>query len=533
MTLSIKTKLWLNAALGMTALIILSIASYLVVRTLAGHETIFAQRTQEAVFAEKASTLGNDFYKVVNDMLMVRDTEEEWTKLKEKFDTTFTTMEGWVDTETQKQQLAKAKQAADLIINTYEPQLRQQIAENYGVVEPELKDAIEQAININSERMADLAATFYAAATEADQQFKKLQHTLEISLVLTCSLSLLCTLVLTLLFIRSVTAPINQVVKRLDEIAQGDGDLTVALDENRQDEFGELARAFNRFVSKIRMTLIDVVSSAEMIAQSSEELSTLSSSTSDKTNNQQVQIRQMATAIDDMRTTSNHIGKDTSVAAKTAEQSQQNAHEEEVVVCENQQIIQTLSGDLGNACREMVKLGQACNNIGTVLNEVTEIANQTNLLALNAAIEAARAGEHGRGFAVVADEVRTLASRTKESLQTIQHAADAILQGAATTEKLMENNQQTVQQSVRIADHVKINLNTLQQSLAQINEMSNQIAAASEKQIATVAEIDHNMYGIDQDAEQVALEAKQTTQASLTLAELSGQLQQLTQQFKL
>ncbi|WP_207061376.1 methyl-accepting chemotaxis protein [Motiliproteus sp. SC1-56] len=531
--LSIKKKLWLNAGMGIVFLILLSVAGFAMVQALSGHTQAYQARVQEAVFAEKATSLGSDFYQVFTGMLMAKDTEEDWQALQDRYQQTFDTLDKWVSTEAQRQSLQQAREVAAAIVNEYQPELETQIAENYGIVEDALKAKIENAIAVNEQSMQSLAASFYQQAEQAANEFNALKAQISSGLLLFCAAAVVIALVLTFLFIRSITQPIAQVVERLEDIAQGDGDLTARMDVDRKDEFGELGRAFNQFVAKLHATITGVVAVSQQVATEAEHQLALAQSTNQIVGQQREQVEQVATSVSQMAVTSTDMAKNTAEAADAASECRKEATSGRDAVQGNRQSVEVLARDLTEAGSVMEELRLACQNITQVVDVITKIADQTSLLALNAAIEAARAGDQGRGFAVVADEVRSLAENTKRSVDDIQKLASDILNRAEETGAMMSRNQRTVEESLGTAATVQGALESVFSNLERLDELSAQVASAVEEQSVVTGQVDSHIHGISDVANRVAEDTSQVTRISELLAQQGRELDRLASHFKL
>ncbi len=331
---------------------------------------------------------------------------------------------------------------------------------------------------------------------------------------------------------RSITHPLGDTVHAMDDIAHGEGDLTKRLDTSGRDEIGHLALAFNRFAEKVQRIVGQVAGSTAQLAAASEELSNITSHSNDSIQRQQFQTEQVVTAINEMTATVQEVARNAESAATAARQADGQARTGQEVVTATMDAIDTLAREVERAAEVIGKLEQDSSAIGKVLDVIQEIADQTNLLALNAAIEAARAGEQGRGFAVVADEVRTLASRTQDSTKEIQAMIEQLQKGARAAVKVMEEGRGQAQDSVAQAARAGDALASITKSVGTISDMNHQIASAAEEQSAVAEEINRNIMAINDITEENAKGAQQTAESSEGLAQLAGDLQGLVNQFK-
>jgi len=330
---------------------------------------------------------------------------------------------------------------------------------------------------------------------------------------------------------RMITLPLHAVVSRAKSIAEGDLTGTeIALKGN--DELTELAKAINSMTSSLKVMVEQISASVHQISSASEELSTSSEETSQNIYEQQSQTDQVATAMNEMSTTVQDVSKNITGSAQAAEEANTETGIGRVVVDGTVNAINQLAGKLDGATDVIQQLEQDSENINTVLDVIKGVAEQTNLLALNAAIEAARAGEQGRGFAVVADEVRTLAGRTQQSTEEINQVIEKLQIGSRNAVEVMKQSREEAQTVVEHATKAGESLSIISTSVSSINDMSTQIASAAEQQSATAEEINKNITNISQLAIETSAGAQQTTSASEDLSQLATKLHGLVGEFK-
>lgn len=331
---------------------------------------------------------------------------------------------------------------------------------------------------------------------------------------------------------RTIVNPITNAVNAMNEIAQGDGDLTQRLAQEGKDEIAQLGAAFNRFAEKVRDMVAQVSNSTTTLAASAEEMSVITSETNQGVQKQQSETEMVATAMNEMTATVHEVARHATEASGAAKTADKDAQDGKAVVQQTVSSINSLASEIESATLVIQQLETDSETIGTVLDVIRGIAEQTNLLALNAAIEAARAGEQGRGFAVVADEVRTLASRTQESTQEIQTMIESLQQGSSNAVKAMNASQAQSQQSVEQATNASNSLDAITAAITTISDMNIQIASAAEEQSSVAEEINQNVVNISQVVEQTAEGAQQTQISSQQLSVLASSLQSLVGQFK-
>ena len=281
---------------------------------------------------------------------------------------------------------------------------------------------------------------------------------------------------------RSILLPAIETSTLMENIAQGEGDLTKRLDVKGKDEITQLASFFNTFVSKMQDSLAEVANTSRKVAKRADSLSETSQSNNDLIQAQNDNMTQVAAAMEEMSTNIQEVSSNAESAEHAALEAQKNTSSTKDILTNAIERVEGLSSDIDQVSEVILKLEQESVNIGSVLDVIRGIAEQTNLLALNAAIEAARAGEQGRGFAVVADEVRTLASRTAQSTDEIQAMIEKLQQGAKEAVNAVKHSQSTSGDTVEMTATAQQALTEIDQLTSVISEMNSQIAKATEQQ---------------------------------------------------
>ena len=330
-----------------------------------------------------------------------------------------------------------------------------------------------------------------------------------------------------------VARPVHRASNMLNQIASGDADLTRQMPVDTQDEVGQLAKAFNHFVHQLKVLIQAVGDTAKEVTYTAEELNQAAAKTETNTDNQQQSVDMVAAAINQMGATVQEIAQNANETADAAKQASKESHDGQLVVNTTVDGINSLFDKMQGASKVITTLATDVGEISTVLAVIKGISEQTNLLALNAAIEAARAGEQGRGFAVVADEVRTLAQRTHESTEEINTMVLKLQNGAQDAVSAMNSGIETAQNSVESADTAGKSLAKITQAINAITDLSMQVATATEEQSSVVNELNNHILNIKTMSDDTAQETKTVSKKCKELTDASGRLNGMVSQFKL
>lgn len=331
----------------------------------------------------------------------------------------------------------------------------------------------------------------------------------------------------------SVSRPLNELARLFRELGSGDGDLTQRLKVEGHDELTQVATGFNNFVAKIHGSIEQVASNSRQLAATANEVASKAQLTQHNCTAQRDRTVQVATAIHEMGATVGEIAGNASLAADVARQANEQADAGAVVVAQARHGIVGLSSEIEQVAGVIESLANQTDSIGSILDTIRSISEQTNLLALNAAIEAARAGEQGRGFAVVADEVRNLASRSAASTAEIQGMINRLQEQSARAVSAMAQGRNQSLEVVAQADEANAALGHITAHITQISDMNIQVATATEEQSSVVGEINRNVEDINQLTMETADIAHQLTESSRSLQQLSGELDKLVGNFRL
>jgi methyl-accepting chemotaxis protein len=332
--------------------------------------------------------------------------------------------------------------------------------------------------------------------------------------------------------VNGIKGSIVQVVNSLKDIAQEDGDLTVRITSTNQDEIGDLVHWFNQFMEKLQGVVKDIVNASLPLSQLAQNLNQLTDDTNKTIDIQQRSASQAKTAVDEMSNSVSAVAESAAEAASAAGDASSAADDGQTVVNHTVQSIQELAANVQDTAEVIRKLEDDSNQVGVVLDVIKGIAEQTNLLALNAAIEAARAGEQGRGFAVVADEVRTLASRTQQSTEQIQKTIEQLQNAARSAVDVMAKGTEQATTSVETANKAGASLAVITETISRITSMNDQIARSTGDQQNVARIISNNVDEIHSRTEETAASSKELASVSSELAQLAKHLEGIAKQFK-
>ncbi len=331
---------------------------------------------------------------------------------------------------------------------------------------------------------------------------------------------------------RQIRRPLDALVGQVQRVSSGDLVTDLPLARFRHDEFGQLAKGFAEMQNNLRLLVGDVNDSARQLNSASQEISAVATQSAGNMHTQQDELNMLATAMNEMQATVHEIARNTSDTAHSADEASHLSERGAVLVQNTIHSIEEVSSVVEDTAGVVMQLGEDSRNIGVVLEVIRNIADQTNLLALNAAIEAARAGEQGRGFAVVADEVRTLAKRTQDSTTEINRIISGLQDRAVQAGVTMQQSREMIRSTVDKAREAGGAIDEISSAVSTISHMSSQIATATEQQGSVNHELNTNISHISEASQEVAVGANQMAQACQELSQLAVHLHDTIRQFR-
>lgn len=420
------------------------------------------------------------------------------------------------------EQTAAMLQDAMVALESYMEVLRHSHALSTAQLEAEhAMNAVYANLRTNIDELLEIQTNFRA----------KVANSSKITSVTLSLIAIVLAVLIGFTIVKQITSPLNQAVRIAQAI--GNRDMTGTAIEPRGDEFGTLLKALEQTRANLSEALGEVGGITTQLAAAAEELSVVTNQTSAGVNNQRIETEQVATAMNEMSATVQEVAQNAEEAAAAAQKADTQAKTGNKALQVALADINQLSEDVNHSAEAIQRLNKDSSSIGTVLTVINSIAEQTNLLALNAAIEAARAGEAGRGFAVVADEVRNLAHRTQESIGQIEQLIANLQHGSQNAVEMMDNSRTMAHLTLEHAQQAGDELAAIMRTVSEIQAMNIQIATAAEEQSAVAEEINASVVNVNNIADQSAAAVEETSASSAELARLGQSLQSLVARFKI
>jgi methyl-accepting chemotaxis protein len=535
--MTIKVRLIINTTLATAIVIALVMIGWMSLRSLAVLQNQGNQLAHDAEATALASRAGISQYQTVADAIIIRDmtrADSEWARKKEANAKRIDEMAKGATTPEEKQLVAEARKSFDQIVSLYEGKLRP-ILVSTPEVTAEMREISRQVgkevevIRTNTLKLSEFKSK---AAKGGDADFDASMKKAMGFMLIIGLIGLVVQLAAGFLISNSIVKPLTMLNLLIGDLAKGEGDLTHRIDYTRNDELGSLSNNLNLFIVKLHDIVKNVVKDSIQVVIGSSRVHAMSEMITKEADGLATQAAAVATASEEMSATSNDIARNCMQAAEGGTVATSVAADGSIVVQQTVQGMGRIAERVRAAATTVASLGSRSDQIGDIAITIQDIADQTNLLALNAAIEAARAGEQGRGFAVVADEVRALAERTSRATREISEMIKAIQNDTRNAVESMEQGVHEVEMGSADAARSGEALQKITDQINTVTMQINQIATAAEEQTATTTEISGNIIKITEIAQKTTNGTRETTSASHHLLGMSEELMTILGKFK-
>ncbi|SNB44786.1 methyl-accepting chemotaxis protein [Geobacter sp. DSM 9736] len=534
---TIKSKLMANVAVVIVGLAAIVGLIFSDLKQMQALQEEVARRAADAIRAKEASMGGMALYQVAADAAINRDlaqTEKNWADRKAKVIEDIDTMIAAADTPEEKKLAEGVKRAVMEAAALFEGKMLPLLGTTDGIT-PEMRELdgrLDELVRIVETDSGKVVSSLEKELRTADEEFDaEVRNTIKKSLLIGL-IAVLFQAGLAAWLIRSILRPINSMVALLRDMAEGEGDLTKRLDDTGKDEIAVASSWFNTFIGKIREIVGQVEHTSTQLASAATQMQTASEQIATGAEEVACQTGTVATASEEMAATSGEIAQNCMYAAEGARVASGAAESGSDVVRRTVDGMQRITSRVHESAMTVRSLGDRSDQIGAIIGTIEDIADQTNLLALNAAIEAARAGEQGRGFAVVADEVRALAERTTRATREIGEMIKSIQQETKAAVSAMEEGVREVEAGTEDAEKSGRALAEILEQINAVTQQVAQIATAAEEQTATTGEITSNIQQITEVVQSTAKGAIDSAGAAAQVNSLAGELHSLVRRFR-
>ena len=551
MKLTIKLKIILGFSSAIVLAIVLAVLNFRSIVTLSHMEEESSDRSIDAILITDAAGMGASTYQIIADAVINRnisESERAWDKKKAENHEMMKQIEKIVDTDKEKELLENAQDALKEVEMLFEDKMLKVLKSEQPDMAAirEIDGELDGAAAIVYKNLSEISHSLQKENEAAIKEFKTtadMSKTVSIVLVVIASIVMI---ILGLLITMSIINPITKMVAMVKDVAQGEGDLTKRLKADSQDELGELAGWFNRFIEKLQSLIKEVSSSTMSVSGASEELSAVSTQIAASAEEMSTQSQTVASASEQASANVNNISAaaeemSTSVnTVATAIEAMSASINEVAKNCQKESQIATTANNQAKTTQDiMERLGASAKEIGKVVDVINDIADQTNLLALNATIEAASAGDAGKGFAVVANEVKELARQTAQATEEINKQIESMQSNTLTAVKAIEAVTKVIEEINTISQTI---VSAVEEQSATVNEIAKNIggASAGANEIAKnvgesakgLSEVANNISGVNKGATDTAQGVVQIKESANELSKLALGLQKIVGQFK-
>ena len=535
---TIRSKIIINVVIILLTIISIVGMNYVNLKEMQQMQNIGAKRAQDAVDTKETSMGGMALYQIIADAEINREldkTAKEWADKKAEVLKNMEMTLKATDTAEEKKLAEEVKAAILEIANLFEGKMLPALKASDGITAEirDLDSKIDTQVNKIESGMDTVVASMQKKMKASDEEFEADIKRAILQALIIGLIGVLLQAGLATWLMRTIMKPVDALRLMLMDISQGEGDLTKRLDDSTRDELAEISKYFNLFIEKLRNIIANISQTSSQVAAAAIQLNATAEHIATGAEEVAAQAGTVATAGEEMSATSGDIAQNCQMAAEGAQRASQTASDGAAVVERTVAVMGQIAEKVQESAKTVENLGARSDQIGAIIGTIEDIADQTNLLALNAAIEAARAGEQGRGFAVVADEVRALAERTTRATKEIGEMIKAIQKETKGAVVAMEQGVQQVETGTVEAAKSGHALQDIMQQINDVAMQVNQIATAAEEQTATTSEISNNMMQITEVVQQTSQGAHESATAAAQLSGNAEELQRLVRQFKL